>query len=78
MRKNCSSDREKLLKFKLEGQEFTNILQSLEPFIQTAKGQLQFFGTEWFFNFFLEVSQIRTIIIRIEKNNWDLETYRKS
>ena len=28
MRKNCSSDREKLLKFKLEGQEFTNILQS--------------------------------------------------
>ena len=55
-----------------------NILQSLEPFIQTSKGQLQFFGTEWFFNVFLEVSQIRTIIIQIGKNNWDLETYRKS
>ena len=27
VRKNCSSDREKLLKFEAEGQEFTNILR---------------------------------------------------
>ena len=39
MRKNCSSDREKLLKFEAEGQEFENILRSLEQFIQTVKGQ---------------------------------------
>ena len=39
MRKNCSSDREKLLKFETEGQEFVNFLRSLESFIQTVKGQ---------------------------------------
>ena len=32
------------------------------------------FETEWFFNLFLE---IKTIIIQMEKNIWDLETYRK-
>ena len=36
---NCSSDREKLLKFVAEGQEFENFLRSLEQFIQTVKGQ---------------------------------------
>ena len=30
VRKNCSSDREKLLKFEAEGQEFAKILGSLE------------------------------------------------
>ena len=30
MRKNCSSDREKLLKFEAEGQEFAKILRELE------------------------------------------------
>ena len=39
MRKNCSSDREKLL---AEGQEFENFLRSLEQFIQTVKGQNSF------------------------------------
>ena len=42
MRKNCSSDREKLLKFEAEGREFANILRSLEQFIQTVKGQNNF------------------------------------
>ena len=41
-RKKCSSDREKLLKFEAEGQEFANILRSLEQFIQTVKGQNNF------------------------------------
>ena len=36
VRKNCSSDREKLLKFKAEG------LRSQEQFIQTVKGQNNF------------------------------------
>ena len=39
VRKNCSSDREKLLKFEAEGREFSKFLRSLEQFIQTVKGQ---------------------------------------
>ena len=38
MRKKCSNDREKLLKFKAEGREFAKFLRSLEQFIQTVKG----------------------------------------
>jgi hypothetical protein len=39
VRKNCSGDREKLLKFEAEGQEFAKFLRSLEQFITTVKGQ---------------------------------------
>ena len=39
---NCSSDREKLFKFEAEGREFAKILRSLEQFIQTVKGQNNF------------------------------------
>ena len=39
MRKNCSSDREKLLNFEAESGEFAKFLRSLEQFIQTVKGQ---------------------------------------
>ena len=42
MRRNCSSDREKLLKFEAEGREFAKILRSLEQFIQTVQGQNKF------------------------------------
>ena len=42
MRKNCSSDQEKLLKFEAAGQEFAKFLRSLEQFIQTGKGQNNF------------------------------------
>ena len=35
MRKNCSSDREKLLKFEAEGREFAKFLRSLEQFFLT-------------------------------------------
>ena len=42
VRKNCSSDREKLLKFEAEGREFEIFLRSLEQFIQTVKGQNNF------------------------------------
>ena len=59
MRKKCSSDREKLLKFEAEGREFAKFLRSLEQFIQTVKGQNNFWQvTECFFNLFLEVSHI--------------------
>ena len=39
VRKNCSSDQEKLLKFEAEGRELAKFLRSLEQFIQTVKGQ---------------------------------------
>jgi hypothetical protein len=45
VRKNCSSDREKVLKFEAEGREFAKFakfLRSLEQFIQTVKGQNNF------------------------------------
>ena len=42
MRKDCSSDREKLLKFEAEGREFAKFLRSLEQFSQTVKGQKNF------------------------------------
>ena len=35
--RNCSSDREKNLKFEAEGREFTKIFRSLEQFVQTVK-----------------------------------------
>ena len=50
MRKNCSSDREKLLKFEAEGREFSTLQQ--EQFIQTVKGQNNF----WQQNAFLTCS----------------------
>ena len=42
VRKNCSSDREKNLKFEAEGREFAKCLRSLKQFIQTVKGQNNF------------------------------------
>ena len=50
--KNCSSDREKLLKFEAEGREFTNFLRSLEQFVQTVKSPKIF----WKQNAFLTCS----------------------
>ena len=41
---NCSSDREKLLKFEAEGREFAKFLRSLEPF--NSERSEQFLVTE--------------------------------
>ena len=42
MRKNYSINREKLLKIKAEDRQSAKILRSLEQFIQTVKGQNNF------------------------------------
>ena len=42
VRENCSSDREKLLKFDSEVREFSKNLRLLEKFVQTVKGQNNF------------------------------------
>ena len=41
-RKNCPSEREKLLKFEAEGGEFAKFLRSLEKFNWTVKGRNNF------------------------------------
>ena len=42
VRRNCSSDQEKLVKFQAEGREFEVFFRSLEQFIQIVKGQNNF------------------------------------
>ena len=81
MRKNCSSDREKLLKFEAEGREFAKNFEITRTIYSNNKRSEQFLVTECFFNLFLEVSHVSkfgTIAIQIGKNDWDLETGRES
>ena len=52
LRKKCSSDREKLLKFDAEGQKFEVTIYS------NSERSEQFLVTECLFNLFLAVSQI--------------------
>ena len=68
VRKNCSSDRKKLLKFEAEGLEFAKNLRSLEQFVQTVKDQMV---TECFFNLFLEFlrsNKLEQLEFKLEKN----------
>ena len=78
MRNNCSSDREKLLKFETEGQKFAKFLRALEQFIQTVKG----LGTERFLTCscwrFLVSKKLEQLEFKLEKKYWELETCRKS
>ena len=48
VRKNWSSDREKLLKFEAEGRELAKFLRVIKQFVQTE----QFLVTECFYDFF--------------------------
>ena len=70
VRKSCSGDWEKLLKFEAEGQDFAKLLRSIEKFIQAVKDQSSF----WQQNAFLTCSR-RFLIskkleqLELEKNN---------
>ena len=80
MKKNCSRDRDKLLKFETEGGEFANVLRSLEQFIHTVKCQNNFWQQNAFLTCswrFLISDKLEQIRIHIGKNYWDLETCRK-
>ena len=67
MRKNCSSDREKLLKFEAEGREFAKVLRSLEQFVQTVKGHVRTtFGNRMIFLTFSFFSQIYYKLVQLE------------
>ena len=69
VRKNCSSDQEKLLKFEAEGREFVKNLRSLQQFIQTVKGQNNF----WEQNVFLTCSWRFLIHNKLEQFKFKLE-----
>ena len=58
VRKNCSSDREKLLQFEAEGREFFKNFEITWTIYSNSERSEQFLVTECFFNLFLEVSQI--------------------
>ena len=71
----------KLLKFEAEGREFEFFFEITWTIYSNSERSEQFFITACFFNLFLEISQIkkiRTIIIQIGKEYWDLEICRKS
>ena len=80
VRRKCSSDWEKLLKFEVEGREFAKKFRSLEQFIQTVKGRKFFWWQNAFltcsWRFFILIYWNRTIRIQIEKKYWDLESLK--
>ena len=68
MRKNCCSDREKLLKFEAEGREFAKNFRSLKQFVRTVKGQ-QFLKNHLFI--------VRPIISNNIQECWHLDSINK-
>ena len=80
VRKNCSSDLEKLLKFEAEGQELTKVLRSLEQFVRNSERSEQFLVTECFSNLFPEVYYIwETSRNKLKTKNWsDLSLFEQS
>ena len=65
MTKNCSSDREKLLKFKAK------LLRSLGQFIQIVKGQNNFWQQNAFLTCswrFLRFNKLEQLEFKLEKN----------
>ena len=71
MRKNCPSDREKLLKFETEGREFAKFVRSLEQFVRTVKGQINFWQQNVFlscFWIFIRYNRLEQLEFKWEKN----------
>jgi hypothetical protein len=58
VRKKFSSDREQLLKFEAEGQEFAKFLRIIGTIHSNSERSEQFLVTECVFNLCLEVTQI--------------------
>ena len=81
MRKNYSSDQEKLLKFEADGREFAKFLRSLVQFVWRVKGQNNFWLQNAFLTCswrFLRYNKSEQLEFKLEKKYWDLETFRKS
>ena len=64
MRNKCSSDREKLLKFEVEGREFAKILRSLNRTIYSnSERSEKILVPECFFNLFLRVTSLEQLSV---------------
>ena len=74
--KSCSSDKEKKMKFKAEGQELAKCLKSLDHFFVT-EGQNNFWK-QIFLNLFLEVSLTHQNNYDSTWNRPDLKSYMKT
>ena len=77
MRILFSSDTEKLLKFKADCREFAKCLKSHEQFIRETSEQ--FLKQNAFLTSscrFLRFDVLEKLRLKIEKNNWGLQTYR--
>ena len=68
MRKKCSSNREKLLKFKAEGQKFEFFFEITGTICSNSERSEQILVTECFFNLFLEISnKLEQLEFKLEK-----------
>ena len=70
MRKNVRVIEKKKLEFEAEGQEFATFLRSLEQFIQTVKGQNNFWQQIAFLTFswrFLTSYELEQLEFKLEK-----------
>ena len=68
--KKCSSEQEDLVKFKAGGQEFAKILRSIEQFIQTVKGQNNFWKQNVFLTYswrFLIANELEQLLLLFKK-----------
>ena len=69
MRKKCSSDREKLLKFEAEGGEFVKNFEITRTIYSNSERSEQILVTECYFNLFLEVfNKLEQLELKWEKN----------
>ena len=66
MRKKCSNDREKLLKFEAEGREFAKFVRSLEQFIQTIGNRILFQLVNGGFSIHDTDAKIASILLQIK------------
>ena len=70
VRKNCSTDQEKLLKFEAEGREFAIFFRSLEQFVQKVKGQINFWWQKVFLTCswkFLRYDKLEKLEFKLKK-----------
>ena len=74
MRKNCSSDREKLLKLDAEGRDFAKFLRPLKEKVR------KYFGNKMPLvpGGFSDLIKLEHLEFKLEKKYWDIETCRKS
>ena len=71
VRRNYSSDREKLLKFEAESQEFANFFRSLQQFVQKVKGQNNFWQQNAFLTcscWFLTSDKLEQLEFKLKNN----------